>query len=413
MAHNTVMLGKAGTNETYIPVSLDNNGVIYTQQAPNTNAGIIQGYDIATSGGQDFGIVMDGFGAGINALPTNSKLYAENDVSGALQALKINTAGELIVSGGGGGGGGVVQIQDSNGDPLLGTNDALDVNVKGVDLITVGTEVGLATNILNNYLDAHCFGSSDGLNFHHIKTNPNGVVATNAIVQDSGGNDITGTATTTSIRSLDTASTLYSVNGTTRTAITATGTSLNVNVSNTVPVSGTFYPATQPVSGTVAISGTVPVSGTFYQATQPVSIAGTVAVSGTFYQATQPVSIASTVQVNQVINKLGDINNMASNISLTSGSSSTYIDVSTYGANSLITYQDSNINSKNCLFVVGTTPLSDPINMPILKLSPTYLPGVPTRYAYAYVDLSPFKNIRLVNQSSETLTNVYCSVVSG
>jgi hypothetical protein len=80
------------------------------------------------------------------------------------------------------------------------------------------------------------------------------------------------------------------------------------------PVTGTFWQATQPVSGTVSISGTVPVSGTFWQATQPVSIAATVAVSGpltdtqlraaavpvsgTFWQATQPVSIAATVAVS-------------------------------------------------------------------------------------------------------------------
>lgn len=64
-----------------------------------------------------------------------------------------------------------------------------------------------------------------------------------------------------------------------------------------VPVSGSFYQATQPVSGaffqaTQPVSGpltdgqlrasSVPVSGTFFQATQP--------VSGTFFQATQPVS---------------------------------------------------------------------------------------------------------------------------
>lgn len=77
----------------------------------------------------------------------------------------------------------------------------------------------------------------------------------------------------------------------------------------TVPVTGTFWQATQPISGTVAVSGSVAVTGSFYQATQPVSIAGTVAVSGpltdtqlratpvpvsgTFYQATQPVSIAT------------------------------------------------------------------------------------------------------------------------
>lgn len=42
---------------------------------------------------------------------------------------------------------------------------------------------------------------------------------------------------------------------------------------------------------TVNINGTVPVSGTFWQATQP--------VSGTFWQATQPVSIAASVTVAQ------------------------------------------------------------------------------------------------------------------
>lgn len=41
----------------------------------------------------------------------------------------------------------------------------------------------------------------------------------------------------------------------------------------------------------------IPVTGTFWQATQPVSIAAPVAVTGSFYQATQPVSIASPVPV--------------------------------------------------------------------------------------------------------------------
>jgi hypothetical protein len=86
-----------------------------------------------------------------------------------------------------------------------------------------------------------------------------------------------------------------------------------------LPVSGTFWPATQPVSGTVtanAGTGTMAVSGTFWQATQPVSGtvtanagSGTMAVSGpltdtqiratalpvsgTFFQATQPISAAA------------------------------------------------------------------------------------------------------------------------
>jgi len=50
--------------------------------------------------------------------------------------------------------------------------------------------------------------------------------------------------------------------------------SVTASISGTVPVSGTFWQATQPVSGT------------FFQATQP--------VSGTFWPETQPVSLAAT-----------------------------------------------------------------------------------------------------------------------
>lgn len=77
-------------------------------------------------------------------------------------------------------------------------------------------------------------------------------------------------------------------------------------------VVGNFYPATQPVSGTVGITGTIPVSGTFWQAIQPVSgtvsITGSVGVTGTFWQATQPVSLAvmpALVAGAAVIGKVG------------------------------------------------------------------------------------------------------------
>jgi hypothetical protein len=72
----------------------------------------------------------------------------------------------------------------------------------------------------------------------------------------------------------------------------------------TQPVSGSVsvsnFPATQPVSGSVSVSNfpaTQAVTGTFFQATQPVSgsvsvsnFPATQAVTGTFFQATQPVS---------------------------------------------------------------------------------------------------------------------------
>ena len=95
-----------------------------------------------------------------------------------------------------------------------------------------------------------------------------------------------------------------------------------VAISGTVPVSGSFYPAIQPVSGsigavqagswnvgqsgtwtvglssgttvalasgtTVAISGTVPVSGTFYLATQPISASSLPLPTGAATSAKQP-----------------------------------------------------------------------------------------------------------------------------
>jgi hypothetical protein len=107
------------------------------------------------------------------------------------------------------------------------------------------------------------------------------------------------------------------------TVVQPTGTNLHVAVDGSVAVTGTFWQTTQPVSGSVSVSNfpalqdvnvakwnavavgsptaygtapgavnvigvnayvtnTVPVTGTFWQTTQP--------VSGTFWQATQPIS---------------------------------------------------------------------------------------------------------------------------
>jgi len=71
----------------------------------------------------------------------------------------------------------------------------------------------------------------------------------------------------------------------------------------TQPVSGTFFQVTQPVSGSF-FQATQPVSGSFFQTTQPVSGAffqATQPVSGTFFQATQPVSGSVTQVANGVI----------------------------------------------------------------------------------------------------------------
>jgi hypothetical protein len=67
--------------------------------------------------------------------------------------------------------------------------------------------------------------------------------------------------------------------------------SVTASISGTVPVSGTFYQTTQPVS-----LATIPslVAGTAQIGSVTASISGTVPVSGTFYQATQPVTLTNT-----------------------------------------------------------------------------------------------------------------------
>ena len=72
-----------------------------------------------------------------------------------------------------------------------------------------------------------------------------------------------------------------------------------VSVDNFPTVQTVDFDGAQPVSGTVAVSNlpaTQPVSGTFYPVTQPISIAADVPVTGTFFQTTQPVS--GSVDIN-------------------------------------------------------------------------------------------------------------------
>jgi len=127
--------------------------------------------------------------------------------------------------------------------------------------------------------------------------------------------------------------------------------SVTASISGTVPVSGTFWQATQPVSGT------------FYQATQPVSltsttvtvsslpalaagtaqigsvtasISGTVPVSGTFWQTTQPASLASlpalaagTAQIGSVTASLAISSSAITSGSFTSLTSATLVPANT------------------------------------------------------------------------------------
>jgi hypothetical protein len=96
-----------------------------------------------------------------------------------------------------------------------------------------------------------------------------------------------------------------------------------VSPNNTIPVSGTFWQTTQPISGTVtANQGGAPwtmkpdgTSWTLTGTSANVDVTNTVAVSGTFWQATQPVS--GTITANQ--GGTWNITNISGTISLPTG----------------------------------------------------------------------------------------------
>jgi len=193
--------------------------------------------------------------------------------------VSVDVDGNMNVNVVSGGGDGTVKIEDSIGNQLLGTANALNVNIQGVDLITVGTETGVAVDILNSSINTIPFGKTGAGVAHELLITATGNLITESKTHDGNNVAITSTATTGAIRSLDVGSTLYSVNGTSRTAITSTGTSLNTNITNTVPV-----------SGTVAVSGTV-----------PVSIASAVPVSGSVNIGTGTTTAGVLVSGNDIV----------------------------------------------------------------------------------------------------------------
>jgi hypothetical protein len=87
--------------------------------------------------------------------------------------------------------------------------------------------------------------------------------------------------------------------------------SVTASISGTVPVSGTFWQTTQPVSltSTTVTVSSLPalVAGTAQIGSVTASISGTIPVSGTFFQATQPASLASLPALAAGTNQIGSV----------------------------------------------------------------------------------------------------------
>lgn len=165
----------------------------------------------------------------------------------------------------------------------------------------------------------------------------------------------------------------------------------NEITNSSIAVTGSFYPATQPVSAaslplptnaasettlstlngkvTACDTGAVVVSSGSINATCSGSVAvsgvsGTVTVdgsgvtqpvSGTFYQATQPVSIAATVQVAASSTINGTKGNLSLSSSVVNGDTSTAVDVGSYTKNTIFINTTGNDEIKILLSYDGGT----------------------------------------------------------
>ena len=245
-------------------------------------------------------------------LPLTSAVYnSVTPTPGSAQqcALQCDSNGNLLVNVavGGGGGGGSNAAAGPTGSSVPADADYTGLNVsgtlRGATGILVGsqyaqtmalvdgsgnqiTSFGGGTQYAEGATSATATGTlSMGKNSTTLK----------AIQTDASGNLVVVQATAANLNA------------------TVTGT---VGISGTVPVSGTFWQTTQPVSLTTlpalvassAVIGSVKVTdGTNFQPTGDTSARtihttvdnSSLAVTGTFWQSTQPISIASAVTVAQ------------------------------------------------------------------------------------------------------------------
>jgi hypothetical protein len=267
----------------------------------------------------------------VQATPTGTVALAKS-AANVLQSLSLDTSGNLNVN--------LAAGTISGGNAAAsGTGMVVPANADYTGLNVAGILVGQTGISLTNAVAASV-AIVDG--------NGNQITSFGGGTQyaDSAASGLTPTGTldmgwdsaNSKIRALkvDTSQNLYVNVANASLAVTGTFWQATQPVSGTVAVSGisgsvtvtgavsvSNFPATQPVSGTVtanqgttnvtpwnvagtvavsSISGSVAVTGAFYQATQPISGSVSVsnfpssqAVTGTFWQATQPVSISGTV----------------------------------------------------------------------------------------------------------------------
>jgi len=211
-----------------IGVSVNNTPTV--SLSGGTEVGLLAGTQVALASGAQVQLVSSevslalgttvGLSAGsivdVNNFPAKQSVFVENTAEGFDLNVNITNASLAITSGS------ALSVTETN--PITGfalessIQDVYSrlhdisgtVAISGIPVVEISGNVvvsDLSVNVLNSFLDVHCFGSSDGTTFHHIKTNPNGVVATNAVMET----DANGALTSTSVSGTETYNALHTI----------------------------------------------------------------------------------------------------------------------------------------------------------------------------------------------------------
>jgi hypothetical protein len=389
-------------------------------------AGIKTNTDKNTYSGEDLKTVISNTGFNVNNPITNFSL----ETGGNLSSIKSNTdkntyttgnlnvnvaSGSLTVDS--------VNIKASNGDSLTATGTSLNTNLTNTSidvhnkilhnsswinlvgasnghlLVNSSTQSGDGEDItsttagaivgLDVASDLYAF---DGTTRRRVLCDTSSRLFSVSNTRDGDNNPITSTTTTATTQSLDTSSSLYVADGTSRTPLTVTGSSLNANITNsslTTSVSNSFTLDTTTTSTNTKIDST-----------------NTKLDTGNGY-------------LNTINNATGDFTttfafgNFISNVSLSGGadSSTSTFTTGSLKRNVIAIYRDGSLSNTDSISFYTVSTSGSPTNLLLGTVYPINIGGA--RQVTINLNLLPFNSLFIKNDSASTINAVYLTVLNG
>jgi hypothetical protein len=296
--------------------------------------------------------------------------------------------------------------------------------------------------VSNTSIDTHCYASSNGSTWHHLASDANGQLNVHSKTQDGAGTDITST-TAGAIVGLDVASDLYAFDGTTRRRVLCDTSSRLFSVSNTRdgdnnPITSTTTTATtqslDTSSSLYVADGTTRTALTATSGNLNTNITNsslTTSVSNSFTLDTTTTSTNTKIDstntkldtgngyLNTINNATGDFTNpfafgnFINNVSLSGGADSSTATFTTGSLkrNVIAIYRDGSLSNTDSISFYTVSTSGSPTNLLLGTVYPINIGGA--RQVTINLNLLPFNSLFIINDSASTINAVYLTVLNG